>query len=218
MNQQTEGPALPRYISQKVVGALKIASIVPLEGPTENSAAAHYRSNLHFEDPRFGAIEVDAAFMAKHNPQPGMYLVQYQDGYRSVSPGAAFEAGNTPEAQWGVPRHQEPKYGIGERGRLINRASGQTIPDEEPVFILRAQDQLAMAALTYYRQLLVDTARNTDPLDERILAFSGFRDAFPERMKLPDAWHPPVDGEASQPAVSGAPLQAPGTGEAGQGE
>ena len=33
-------------------------------------------------------------FFSHHNPQPGDYLVQYEDGYLSVSPAAAFEAGS----------------------------------------------------------------------------------------------------------------------------
>ena len=36
---------------------------------------------------------VDAAWVAKHSPQPGDYIVIYEDGYESISPAGVFEAG-----------------------------------------------------------------------------------------------------------------------------
>ncbi len=38
---------------------------------------------------------VDGVFLAKHNPEPGGYFVQYADGYKSFSPAQAFEEGYT---------------------------------------------------------------------------------------------------------------------------
>lgn len=43
----------------------------------------------------------------------------------------------------------EPKYKI-VNGKIVNRASGEAIPDDEPIFILRARDKHALATLEAY--------------------------------------------------------------------
>jgi len=45
------------------------------------------------QDRTIPAIHVDSVFLSKHNPQAGTYYVRYEDGYESISPAAAFEAG-----------------------------------------------------------------------------------------------------------------------------
>ncbi|EQD46727.1 hypothetical protein B2A_08773, partial [mine drainage metagenome] len=50
---------------------------------------------------------------------------------------------------------QEPKYGIRD-GRIVNRHSGTPIPDDEPVFIFRAKDRLAVRTLTAYFSAIED--------------------------------------------------------------
>jgi len=42
------------------------------------------------------AVEVSENFLSKHNPAVGGYYVEYDDGYASFSPAAAFEAGYAP--------------------------------------------------------------------------------------------------------------------------
>ena len=37
----------------------------------------------------------DPKIFARYTPVPGDYFVQYEDGYQSISPKAAFEAGYT---------------------------------------------------------------------------------------------------------------------------
>jgi hypothetical protein len=84
-------PPMPKYQCHKIVEALKIFDVVPFD----NGGAS-----LFPHDPRFAPVEVDAAWMAKHNPQPadpGLqtrgYFVRYEDGYTSWSPIEPFEAG-----------------------------------------------------------------------------------------------------------------------------
>ena len=48
-------------------------------------------------------IMVSLDFIEKHKPKSGDYLVQYEDGYQSVSPAAAFESGYTPIDEGGQP-------------------------------------------------------------------------------------------------------------------
>jgi hypothetical protein len=80
-----------------VVWALKIAEVVPKENPdpTGKLAASSYGARIVPADTGYAAFDVDAAFVIKHNPQPGGYYVVYEDGYTSFSPAKAFEDGYT---------------------------------------------------------------------------------------------------------------------------
>ena len=83
---------MPRYRSHKVVHALKIAAIVD---PTEPGNESDGSRLITPADPGYGAFAVDAAYMRKHTPTVGGYYIVYDDGYKSFSPAAAFEAGYT---------------------------------------------------------------------------------------------------------------------------
>lgn len=79
---------------------------------------------------------------------------------------------------------QESKYEA--RGdRLFNRATGQQIPDNEPVFVLRAKDKHALAALNAYLKA-VETPEHAAAVQLRIGDFLNFRNHNPSRMKEPD--------------------------------
>jgi hypothetical protein len=43
--------------------------------------------------PRFDPFHVEAAWLAKHQPEIGGYVVLYEDGYMSFSPAEGFEGG-----------------------------------------------------------------------------------------------------------------------------
>lgn len=82
----------------------------------------------------------------------------------------------------------EPKYRI-ENGRIVNRVSGEAIPDDEPIFILRARDCLAIHAFEGYIFALEDepgTAEHLKAVKIRLKNFGDFSDQHPERMKVPD--------------------------------
>lgn len=80
---------------------------------------------------------------------------------------------------------QEPKYGIKDN-RLYNRSSGEVIPDDEPVFIFRAKDALALEALKRYINLFHPDKEHHKAISERIKDFEKFAGDHPERMKYPD--------------------------------
>ena len=81
--------------------------------------------------------------------------------------------------------NQSPKYDVSAHGHLVNRASGETIPDDEPVFILRARDRWAIDALLHYQGLCED--RDHRVAVERIIEeFDRFADENSDRMKEPD--------------------------------
>lgn len=73
---------LPKYRCYKIVGAIRISAVE--FGDTGAAVMGDGR-----------VVEVDQAFLDRHGPKEGQYLVEYDDGYLSVSPAAAFEAGYT---------------------------------------------------------------------------------------------------------------------------
>ena len=77
-----EHNGVPEYKCHKVVRAAKIADI-------ENVTV------LKLEGVERGRC-VSFAWLEKHNPQVGGYLVFYADGYVSYSPAKAFEEGYSP--------------------------------------------------------------------------------------------------------------------------
>jgi len=83
---------------------------------------------------------------------------------------------------------QEPKYDVNEDRRIINRATGRVIPDDEPIFILRARDIHAAAALIYYSKLC-NIESHCDVVNMRIEDFETFAEMFPDRMQEPGQYH-----------------------------
>ena len=89
----------------------------------------------------------------------------------------------------GMPVTQEPKHGI-RNNQLFNRASGEDIPFDEPVFIFRARDKIALQALYHYNSLCARYvgANNSHvhAIRLRIADFERFAHQHPDRMKFPD--------------------------------
>lgn len=89
-NMNAPAVEMPRYKSHKHVWALKIRQVQP--DPASDSGAGLITP----ENTVYAPFKVDAAYMVKHNPQPGGYYVLYADGYKSFSPAKAFEDGYSP--------------------------------------------------------------------------------------------------------------------------
>jgi hypothetical protein len=86
----------------------------------------------------------------------------------------------------GLSQEQEPKYTTGGAGgRIINRSTGKPIPDDEPVFILRAKDVIATEALRAYHAAVTDPV-HAQAVQLRLQAFEAFAAANQDRMKVPD--------------------------------
>lgn len=77
---------------------------------------------------------------------------------------------------------QEPKYG----GYLFKRVSGERLPNDEPLFVLRGQDLNAVQAIRFYAGLTSEPTHKRVVL-QRVQDFIAFADAHPERMKKPDS-------------------------------
>lgn len=82
--------------------------------------------------------------------------------------------------------NQEPKYKINEYvGRLQNRSTNNFIPNDEPVFVIRAKDKNAVSVLSYYKALCINQ-QHIDAIDKRIESFVAWASENPEKMKEPD--------------------------------
>lgn len=64
-----------------------------------------------------------------------------------------------------------------------------TIPDEEPVFIIRAKDVLGIAIIHDWMDRAEELGVNPEKLtavEKHLDAFIAFKGRYPERMKVPD--------------------------------
>lgn len=81
------------------------------------------------------------------------------------------------------------KFSIdGERERIVNTVTGVPIPDDEPVFLLRARDQHARRALQAYLIFCREYGCQESHLhgvEAAVVAFQRFLRANPDRMKEP---------------------------------
>lgn len=80
----------------------------------------------------------------------------------------------------------DPKY---ITGPIINSATGEAIPADEPVFLLRGRDEEALKVLEFYSELIAEHEDNGDHAEavrRRIEDFYAFKETHPERMKRPD--------------------------------
>jgi len=110
-------------------------------------------------------------------------------------------APSTPAVAEGMPASQEPKYGIRDN-RLYNRASGEFIPEDEPVFIFRARDVHAFSILAHYGNEVCNPAHASAIL-ARVNDFKRFWNNNPDRMKEPDTDASPAGSAQAGKSVYG---------------
>ena len=77
----------------------------------------------------------------------------------------------------------ERKYKIKDE-RIVKRDNDVPIPDDEPLFIFRAQDRKALPALVAYNMVL-DCLEQKESVMKSINDFRDFQERHPERMKEP---------------------------------
>jgi hypothetical protein len=166
-------------------------------GPTEEIAICRY-------------------FIAVNGPQWSVPYLVDEDGNK-IYPFAETDIGGVVmeammeqrKAPEGMPVSQEPKYGIKDN-RLFNRETGEFIPDDEPVFIMRARDANAATGIVRYISRCMSHGHPDEAKrEEHVLAlmrryddFRAFAKAHPDRMKYPDTEM--TNGTiATQPATEG---------------
>lgn len=79
---------------------------------------------------------------------------------------------------------QESKFDC-VAGQLVNRSTGDPIPNDEPVFVLRAKDLHALTAIRAYIAVL-ENPEHREAVARRAEQFEQFAEHHPERMKVPD--------------------------------
>jgi len=81
----------------------------------------------------------------------------------------------------------DPKYHI-EGEKIIKTSNGEEVPDDEPMILFRARDNLAVDMLKTYLQISIEagcTDHQILGVTERISEFERFAYENPERMKQP---------------------------------
>lgn len=129
--------ALPTYRCHKRVQAVKIKDVT-LHDPPGSNPPVEFAGGFIFHDlPDLGPIPFDAAFWEKHKPKVDDYLVIYKDGYRSISPGKAFEEGYSLESgglNFGLALealkqgHRVARRGWNGKGMFLFLLTGGTVP------------------------------------------------------------------------------------------
>lgn len=72
--------------------------------------------------------------------------------------------------------------------QIIKTSNGEVLPQDEPLFLIRGRDRLALAALLAYRDLSTRDGCNDfhfESIDREIARFEKFAQDHPERMKQP---------------------------------
>ncbi len=75
-----------------------------------------------------------------------------------------------------------------ENDRLIKTSNGQAVPEDEPIFLIRGRDRLALETLRHHREIAAldgCTQYYMDGMDRVIDKFIRFNEEHPERMKQP---------------------------------
>lgn len=73
-------------------------------------------------------------------------------------------------------------------GQLVKTSNGQPIPPDEPTFILRGRDYLALPTLVEFSRLMRLDGCNEQfekEVEDTIKEFQRFRDEHPDKMKQP---------------------------------
>lgn len=82
----------------------------------------------------------------------------------------------------------DSKFSIDGSYRIVKTSNGEAVPDDEPLFLLRARDRLALPLLEIYNQLSIVDGCNEyhfEALNKTIGRFAQFARLNPSRMKQP---------------------------------
>jgi hypothetical protein len=77
------------------------------------------------------------------------------------------------------------KYKI-ENNQIVNITTGVAIPDDEPVFILRAKDETAAAAVEFYVNDIDDTGEFYCDAADMLNKFKDWQEKNQDKIKEPD--------------------------------
>ena len=80
-------------------------------------------------------------------------------------------------------------FHVDDEGYLVKTSNGERVPEEEPVFILRGRDLLAVQTIHHYAGLMIgqdgDIGQRMFELGRVLGEFLKFSKDYPLRMKAP---------------------------------
>jgi hypothetical protein len=85
-------------------------------------------------------------------------------------------------------RDIDGKFAVSTDGKIYKKSNGEILPADEPLFLMRARDWLAVRTLEGYRELSIADGCNDyhfSMIDSEIARFKKFKEDHPERMKQP---------------------------------
>jgi hypothetical protein len=177
----------PLYSSKKQVAALQIKA---LSEPTDIDGIGILVVVASFTEEDYPNMEFVPAFISEYNPKVGDYLVAHTDNTVPGKPITHMDIFTNEVfhqlfcSTEGLSVEQEPKFGI-RNNKIYNRATGVTIPADEPVFIMRSKDCKASQFILDYAHKVVNP-NHSDAVHKRAVQFYQFSKDHPERMKEPD--------------------------------
>lgn len=152
---------------------------------TEPGGEARRVGTVWIVDGQAEDMEMDPTAEMPEDGEHGLFLAS------TPSPASASREA----APAGLPLAQEPKYTV-TGTHIVNRASGEAIPHDEPVFIFRARDRLAFDAIMQYSRMCRDP-EHARIVEGRAWDFVAFANSNPSRMKEPDTY--PAPAQAPHP-------------------
>lgn len=204
-------PALPAadYVLAVEAQPHKIGWITRDPGYTADQMREYARASLAAQKPQPLPEDLEAQDWCGMDPAIAFHLIErhaenWDHAGRLME---AWRMAQKPQAEPVAPHGllvtQEPKYTV-NGSAIVNRASGQPIPADEPVFVFRARDVHAREAIEAYACVLTP-GEHRDAVVRRVADFAAFERAHPERMKEPDtaAAAPPAEKPAEAVAPDG---------------
>lgn len=85
-------------------------------------------------------------------------------------------------------REIDSKFAVSTEGKIYKKSNGEVIPDDEPLFLLRGRDLLAIKFLMAYAEISKEAGCNAYhflKIGETTGGFIKFKIDYPERMKMP---------------------------------
>jgi hypothetical protein len=85
-------------------------------------------------------------------------------------------------------RDIDSKFAVSTDGQIYKKSNKEVVPEDEPLFLLRGRDILAVKLLMAYLEISKEAGCNAYhflKLGETVAGLVKFQEEHPERMKLP---------------------------------
>lgn len=86
--------------------------------------------------------------------------------------------------------------------QIVFRSTGEAIPEDEPVFVLRARDKGALSILRVYQSTMRPVSDNFKGVQRVMDDFTVFREIHPDRMLPPDEAYTSKPNEEANESIT----------------